>query len=485
MSARKLLVIASLAGLLAASGMLYVSRREPAGPKSAATPPQHPSGEVTIAYPQDPVSLDPYSAQGDTFATKDLLRPVLPTLLTITPEMRYAPGLALRVPRGADITTTPFSVTYHLDPAARWSDGSVMGAVDVRATWEAIRQGTSASSRYSHVVDVKVRGPHTITLVLDAPNQQWRDLFSGGDFILPASLAGRSDRAEVMSTGIPISGGPFLVQAYEPGLSLTYRSNPKWWRDGPGLGQVTLLIVPDDETAIALFKQAGLDVIAATSRLNLRHRLLGAGARVSARFGYSWWELVFNASSGDIEEQHLRNAIALSVDRQGFVEALLSSEGRVLDSQAPGSMPKLYADLHRDDRAAAAELNQANGAVSSGRSTLTISTANDSLGGLLGRTMERALTDLGLKVDLRETSADELYGEWLPKGDFQMAIVERRGSPVLSAASSETAAVLRSQLTVLPLLESQMIIGFRSSVKGPSANASSDGPLWNLHMWKG
>ncbi|HLF69339.1 MAG TPA: ABC transporter substrate-binding protein [Actinomycetota bacterium] len=484
MSARKLLVFTSLAGLLAASGIVYMSRRQPQGPRPSAGPPQDPSGEVTIAYPQDPVSLDPYSVQGDTSATKDLLRPVLPTLLTITPEMRYAPGLALRVPRGRDITTTPFSVTYHLDPAARWSDGSAMGAADVRATWQAIRQGTVASSRYSHVVDVKVDGPHRVTVVFDTPQEGWRDLFSAGDFILPASLAGRGDRAEVMSTGAPISGGPFLLQAYEAGLSLTYSSNPKWWRNGPGLKRVTVLIVPDDETAIGLFKQDEVDVIAATSRLNLRHRLSAAGASVSARFGYSWWELVFNTSSGDVREPHLRRAIALSVDRQGFVEAFLSSEGRVLDSQVPGSGPKLYADLHRDNKAASAELKLAKVPASTGRSTLTISAAVDSLGDLLERTIERALTDLGLKVDLRDTSADELYGEWLPKGDFQIALVERRGSPALSAISADSAA-LRSQLTVLPLLETQMIIGFRRNVKGPSANASTDGPLWNLHMWKG
>src|SRR5262245_9776256 len=79
----------------------------------------------------------------------------------------------------------PFTLTYRIDPEARWSDGKPITSTDFVFTLDAIRKYGAQDQRDLHSV---VRSIHTVdaktfTVVLKPRSSVWRDLFGN---VLPS-----------------------------------------------------------------------------------------------------------------------------------------------------------------------------------------------------------------------------------------------------------------------------------------------------------
>ncbi|MGH2733066.1 MAG: ABC transporter substrate-binding protein [Actinomycetota bacterium] len=529
-------VIVGLVALAAFwAGGCGIGQREEPGPAAGAS--RRPSGEIAVAYPEEPPSLNPYLYPGATNATRDLLRPVLPTLLTIDSSLRYRPGLATRVPSGADLEGDPFSVTFHLDPGARWSDGAPITSADVYFTWKTILHPAwrvADRSPYRRLARIDTPDPHTVRLVFHAAYPGWRDLFSGGAFILPEHLLGDQDFNRAWGSGVPVSGGPFLMESWTPGLEVVYAANPKWWGRPPGLARVRALIVPDIETAIQLLQAGRVQAVVATTQINLLARMERLeGVRARARFGTAWWELAFHHGRPGPSDAAFRKAVALGFDRPGMVEALIRGEGRPLEHLWPGRRLRPAFSGYRPDPARARRLLAAAGYVEGPNGALTragmgkvglSAPAESELVGVLQRTLQTGLRRVEIEIDIRNRESDLFYGESRSEGDFDLALWERRGTPSMSLgasfhsgleppeginysrmASPEVDAALEAAersvhfrgallerameelaeaLPALPLFEERSYVGFQSSLRGPDPNATVEGPFWNLEEWE-
>jgi peptide/nickel transport system substrate-binding protein len=519
------LVAVGLAVVAVVAFIVLPRQRSERGP----TPIGPPRGEITVAYPHAPLTFNPYTYEGDTMATRDLVRPVLPTLLQIGPDLRYRPALATRVPAGRDIDPTPFSVTFHLNPRAVWSDGKPVTAEDVRFTWQAIldpRYAIADRSAYERVKDVVVVDDHTVRLVFDGYYLWWPDLFSAGDFVLPKHDLEGKDVAAELRDGIRVGAGPFVIKSWTPGLDVVYAANPRWWGRGPGLEQVRVVIVPDPEMATQLLERRDVQAVALTTEPNVAKRLQGLpGMHVSSRFGSAWWELVLNGAAGRLTGNFgFRQAVASSIDRPSMVEAFVGEDGRGLDSLVPGWEPgtsKEYAGI-KQDIARAKEL-LAHSGVQPGAVSL-VAPATSEVAGLFQRAVQAGLRETGIPGEIVNPPEDRFYGQWLRDGRFDLAFVERRGSPLMAVAGTYRStrhppaginyarasspvldealdaldAVkkldpalpdvltrrLAAALPALPLFEAKAFIANVRSVLGPSANATLEGPFWNLEEWR-
>lgn len=493
-----------------------------------------PRGDVVVSYPDEPLTLNPYLHSGNTNATRDLLRPVLPTLLAIGPDLKYRPALAKKVPSGSDVKSNPFSVTFDLDPEARWSDGIPITADDVRFTWETIKEPkwpVADRSGYDRLTDVVVVDRNTVRLVFSSPYPAWRELFSAGDFVLPRHALMGKDFAVEMSSSLPFSGGPFQIQSFTPGLEIVYALNPRWWGPSPLAERVKVQFVPDVETALQLLQQRRIDVLVSTSQINLTRRIQMKGAEANSRFGSAWWELAFNHSKQGVRELGWREAVATGFDRAGIVEAIVRREGRALDHLSPGrSLPPAFAQAAHDpaasrQRLATAGYIESGGTFSKrGIETIQISSPSESeIATVVERAVQVGLGKTGLQLEIANPRSQMLYGQWRIDGKFDLAVWERRGSPGMAisglfrstlhppagvnyyrlssaetdtildsgeqkarddlALLSEGMASLAATLPALPLFEAKAYVGFRRGVIGPDPNATVDGPFWNLGDW--
>jgi peptide/nickel transport system substrate-binding protein len=511
--------------IVAAIGFGVLRSRDPASSEVRIGPPR---GEIAVAYPHMPLSLNPYTFEGDTIATRDLLRPLLPRLLEIGPDLDYRPSLAVRVPRGGDISTTPFTVTFHLDPRAVWSDGVPVTAEDVRFTWQAILDPTFPAadrSAYRHVKDAVVVDPHTVRLEFDTFYVWWPDLFSAGDFVLPKHDLEGKDLGSELRAGIRVGAGPFLLESWTPGLEMVYVANPRWWGRGPGFERVRVSFVPAVEVAIQLLERGRVQAMSTTTEPNIAMRMKANPAtRVSARYGSAWWELALQNGRPATGNAGFRQAIAAAVDRQRMAEAFGGADGRALDTLAPGWRPggsKVFGDLAFDPDRAGRLL--AESGVKPGPLAMA-GPANSELADALQGAIQTGLARVGITVEVGNPDEEEFYGEWLREGRFDLGVVERRGSPMMamaggyrstlqppagvnyyrlsSPAVDETLDVVESvekadktlpdvlmrrlaaALPAIPLVEVKAFIAYRPVIAGPSANATVEGPFWNLEEWR-
>ena len=166
------------------------------------------------------------------------------------PTSRIEESLVSRV----DFTRRrPFTLTYHIRPEARWSDGVPITAQDFIFTLQAIRRHASPEFRDLHapIRSARAVDRKTLRVVLRPRSASWQDFFGN---ILPAHALRGSDLTQVWSdriddprTGRPIGSGPFLVERLERGRQLVLRRNPRYW--GPHPAYVERLAIRFAETA--------------------------------------------------------------------------------------------------------------------------------------------------------------------------------------------------------------------------------------------
>ena len=127
------------------------------------------------------------------------------------------------------------SVTFHLDPAARFSDGAAVTADDVIFSMETLRARGRPNHRnsYKKVVRTERLSDLAVKFVFDDSGDREMPLIMASMPVLPKHLLTPENFER--TTLVPIIGsGPYTIAAVDAGRSITYRRNPDYWgRDLP------------------------------------------------------------------------------------------------------------------------------------------------------------------------------------------------------------------------------------------------------------
>jgi microcin C transport system substrate-binding protein len=132
--------------------------------------------------------------------------------------------------KAVDISADGLTVTFHLDPRARFSDGLPVTAADVVWTFNTlITQGTPFFAEYyASVAGVKAVDPETVTFTLkpgagrDMPNNL------GAIYVLPEHFWKGRNFADPLLVP-PVGSGPYQVSDVSFGNSITYTHVKNWW----------------------------------------------------------------------------------------------------------------------------------------------------------------------------------------------------------------------------------------------------------------
>ena len=264
-------------------------------------------------------------------------------------------GLALRGPFsvGADnayrpdlvshveyTITPPYTLTYHIRPEARWSDGVRITARDFVFTHAAIRSvrgelNEGEAQVYATIRRVTAVDAKTVRVVLRSRFAGWRGLFSR---ILPSHALRGEDFSKVWLNGIrnpktgrPIGSGPFLVESWERGRAVTFVRNPRYWKSHPAY--LDRLVARFCDPCAAL--SAELVEWMRSGEVDVLHSpLLGAqvqelralpGVRALAARGANWEHLDIRIGDGghpSLKSKRVRQALAYGIDRVALARAL-------------------------------------------------------------------------------------------------------------------------------------------------------------------
>jgi peptide/nickel transport system substrate-binding protein len=230
-----------LASLLAAMAMAGPAAGEPVAALAMHGAPQHAAGFLHFPY------VNPDAPKGGritlgTLGTFDSLNPFI--IKGVAPPGVREYVYESLMTRGADEPFTLYgliadtvevpedrsSITFHLRPEARFSDGMPVTPQDVLFSHQILKSLGQPYQRtyYSKVTKAEQVGPRSVRFTLAASDDREMPLILGLMPVLPRHKFTPQSFA-LTSLEPPVGSGPYRVVQVNPGRSITYRRNPDWW----------------------------------------------------------------------------------------------------------------------------------------------------------------------------------------------------------------------------------------------------------------
>jgi peptide/nickel transport system substrate-binding protein len=134
------------------------------------------------------------------------------------------------IARGVETDAQRSYVTFHLDPAAKFSDGTPVTAEDVIFSWQLLRDKGRPNHRtyYAKVAKAEAIGEQAVRFDLSGSDDRELALILGLMPVL-AKHAVKPETFEETSFQAPLGTGPYLVGEVDPGKSVTLKRNPHYW----------------------------------------------------------------------------------------------------------------------------------------------------------------------------------------------------------------------------------------------------------------
>ena len=336
----------------------------------------------------------------------------------------------------------PQTVTYKLNPDAVWSDGTPITSADLKYTALAIRDGEDILDKtgYAEIADIATPDPQTAVVTFAKEFAGWKLLFSGSSGVLPSHLLDGKDRPAIMNDGYTWSGGPWIIESWKKGESITLVPNNAYWGDKPKLDKVVFQFTADTAAAFQAFKSGQLDAIYPTPQLDaidqIKAGIPGAKVQVEAVSG-NLEALWMNNAKPLLKSTAVRQALSYSIDRAAIVERLYGPLN--VKSPAQSFYPPILSafggqdfstyglDLAKVEQVMTADgwAKDADGlwAKAGTQATLSITTiAGNKRRELMEQVLQQQLKTAGFGLTIENSSAPDLFGKVLPDSDFDLGI---------------------------------------------------------------
>jgi len=122
------------------------------------------------------------------------------------------------------------SVTFTIDPAAHFSDGTPVTADDVVFSWRLLRDHGRPNHRtyYARVAKAEILSPRAVRFDFVDASDREMPLILGLMPILPKHAVDVAT-FEKSTLKPPIGSGPYVVETVDPGKSVTFKRDPDYW----------------------------------------------------------------------------------------------------------------------------------------------------------------------------------------------------------------------------------------------------------------
>lgn len=285
----------------------------------------------------EPSSLDPIYP--NDFPPMEVLANVCESLMRITPDFTIEPALAESFKQ-----PDPLTLVYTLRDGVRFHSGAPLTADDVVYSLNRSRSddlGSFHTAVYANVADIVATAPNQVTITLTAPDQTLSQALATG--------AGRivnraSTEAQGTDFGTPGSDldctGPYSLASWRAGEAITLERFDDYWDDSlPSLvAEVDFSFVRDPAARVNALLSGEVDGTWGVPASGFA-RLQGGGQGTLA-FGRTSGSYVAMVTSldGALADPRIRQALAMSIDREGIIAAAVAGAADPLAAPAsPGT----------------------------------------------------------------------------------------------------------------------------------------------------
>jgi peptide/nickel transport system substrate-binding protein len=326
------------------------------------------------------------------------------TLMEFDHDYNARPALAEFVESSPDAT----QYTVRLKRGLEFHNGKTVTAHDVVATLRRIADPddpkTGATGLASlDLDDMRVLDPRTVRLNMTSPDvtlvDQLAEYYMG---VVPEDYDVRR----------PVGAGPFRLSTFEPGLQSVFTRHTNYWRaPEPYLGELVVIDFPDDNARVNALLGSQVDAIDQLPAALNRVIRSDPSLRVLESETGAWLPFTMRVDIPPFDDQRVREAMRLVVDREQMITQVFSGHGVVAndlyaryDDCYPDHLPQRRQDLER-----ARTLLRA-----AGQQDLTVELVTSPVAsGLVeaAQVFAKQARGAGVTVKVRKVTTGEFYGD--------------------------------------------------------------------------
>ena len=224
---------------------------------------------------------------------------------------------------------------FHLRQGVKWHNkpplnGRELVAEDVKFTYDRFLTEKGNANRFllEPVDRIEVVDRYTVKFVLKEPFVWLVDTlaYPWSTWIVAPELVQQD--GDLKKPESAIGTGPFILERYEPNVKIVFTRNPDYFRkDQPHIDGVEWLIVPDESTALAMYRTGQIDVGPQQNNA-VRQQDLEALKKTHPHLNYQ--DILSNVPGvvfmrvdmAPFNDVRVRRAISHAIDRQGLIEAV-------------------------------------------------------------------------------------------------------------------------------------------------------------------
>lgn len=288
--------------LLAASSILLATF------SSAETRPQY-GATLRLSTRIAPQSLDPADkAQAESVAQRNFTRLMFDTLVTMDDRGKLQPALA------TSWQAAPGNQRWQfwLRRGVKFHDGSPL-----------TREAAAAAIRSANPGWNVQPAADSIIIESDVPDSD-----------LPAQLARTRNSISKRSEGGTLMGtGPFHIKEWQPGKRIALAANEGYWGGRPFLDAIEMELGKNSRDQLIALDLGKTDIAEVAPEQS--HRAATEGRRVVSSAPVELMAMAFTRERRSPEEGKLRDALALSIDRNAIRSVVLQGAGELSGAILP------------------------------------------------------------------------------------------------------------------------------------------------------
>jgi peptide/nickel transport system substrate-binding protein len=291
-------------------------------------------GQLVAAIAGEPDQLDPQKTTA--YFSFEVLENVYDTLVQPDENLEMQPALAESWTTSDDQLTW----TFKLRSGVKFTNGDDFTAEDVVYSYNRIIDDKlSASYRFASVKKVSAPDDQTVVIELSQPTPN-----------LLAQIGGYKGTAIVNKKNVesgditrnPIGTGPFSVENYTAGDSITLKANPDYWGGAPKLDTVKFTFVPEPTVALANLQSGEVQwtdnlppqqVDALQGNQDLTLGIVPSN---------DYWYFATNQARKPFGDPRVRQALAWAIDREAITQAAKFGQATVNQTAIPKTSKWYY-----------------------------------------------------------------------------------------------------------------------------------------------
>lgn len=305
---------------------------------------------LVIAVGTSPTRLDPLMTTiGDEYIYDNL---VFNGLTRMRADLTVVPDLAESWNYSDDLKQW----TFHLRRGVKFHNGREMIADDVTAMFKRLLDPATAApsrSNYTMIANIASPDPYTVVFGLSYAYGGFADIMSDRQVkIVPRDLVTQLPTK-------PVGTGPFMFKSYTPNDRMVLVKNPGYFEAGlPKLEGVELRIIPEMSVKISALRAGDIDVVWQLPLDQVKALSSDPALRVDSVATGSWDAAIMNNINPPFNDERVRRAFQLAVDKRDVVALTLFGQGAPTISPIPPSSPFYAHDIviPKADPAAARKL---------------------------------------------------------------------------------------------------------------------------------